>query len=39
MSRGLDGVPRAGWHDISVKVVAPGGNKYTVRARQSYFGG
>jgi Mg-chelatase subunit ChlD len=35
----LRGTPRNGWHNISVKVVAAGGDKYTVRARQSYFGG
>jgi VWFA-related protein len=35
----LRGVPHAGWHDLSVKVVAPGGDKYTVRTRKGYFGG
>jgi hypothetical protein len=30
------GVPRAGWHDVTVTV--PSG-KYTVRARRGYSGG
>lgn len=34
----LRGVPRAGWHDVTVKIVTPGGEKYTVRARKGYFG-
>jgi hypothetical protein len=34
----LQGVKRAGWHDLSVKVVKPGTN-YTVRARRGYIGG
>jgi VWFA-related protein len=31
------GIPRAGWHDITVKV--PKSDKFTVRARKGYFGG
>jgi VWFA-related protein len=33
----LGGVPRAGWHEINVKVKRPG--NLTVRARKGYFGG
>ena len=33
----LAGVPVQGWHDITVKV--PRSPRYTVRARQGYFGG
>jgi VWFA-related protein len=33
------GVPRDGWHEITVKVVRPPGNRYTVRARRGYVGG
>jgi VWFA-related protein len=35
----LQGVERQGWHDISLRVVAPGGQRYTVRARRGYIGG
>ncbi len=34
----LQGVKRAGWHDLVVKVTRPGTN-YTVRARRGYIGG
>jgi len=34
----VQGVPRAGWHDIAVSVVRPGSEKYSVRARKGYFG-
>jgi hypothetical protein len=33
------GVTRTGWHDVQVRVVAPGSNRYTVRARRGYVGG
>jgi VWFA-related protein len=33
------GVPREGWHEITVRVVRPPGNRYTVRARKGYVGG
>ena len=31
----LEGVPRPGWHEITVKVTRPG-NRYVVRARNGY---
>ena len=34
----LQGVPRKGWHDISVRVTRAAGERYTVRARKGYFG-
>jgi uncharacterized lipoprotein YbaY len=34
----LSGVPRAGWHDLTVKVIKPG-KSYQVRARTGYMGG
>jgi len=34
----LQGVKRAGWHDLSVRIVKPGTN-YSVRARRGYIGG
>jgi Ca-activated chloride channel family protein len=34
----LEGVKRAGWHDLVVRVAKPGTN-YTVRARRGYIGG
>ena len=33
------GVPREGWHEITVKVTKPPGNRYTIRARKGYVGG
>ena len=33
------GVPPAGWHDIAVRIVSKGAERYTVRARRGYFGG
>jgi hypothetical protein len=35
----LAGVPRAGWHEVTVKVKRPGSQKYRVRARNGYVGG
>lgn len=35
----LSGVDRQGWHDISVRVTAAVGHRYSVRARRGYFGG
>ena len=32
-------VPSEGWHEITVRVVRPSGNRYTVRARKGYVGG
>ena len=32
----VQGVPRAGWHDITVQVTRPG--DYEIRARKGYFG-
>lgn len=34
----LAGVPRAGWHEVTVRVKRPG-TKYTVRTRNGYTGG
>lgn len=34
----LTGVPRPGWHNVTVKVTRPG-NKYSVRTRTGYSGG
>jgi uncharacterized lipoprotein YbaY len=34
----LSGVSRAGWHDLTVKVIKPG-KSYQVRARTGYMGG
>jgi VWFA-related protein len=35
----LKGVKREGVHQLTVRVIKPGGKNYTVRARKSYFGG
>jgi hypothetical protein len=35
----LAGVPRPGWHEVTVRVKRPGGNRYTVRTRNGYTGG
>jgi len=32
------GVARQGWHEITIRVVKPGAEKYMVRARKGYFG-
>jgi VWFA-related protein len=32
----LAGVPRPGWHDLTVRVTRPG--QFTIRARKGYFG-
>jgi hypothetical protein len=34
----LAGVPRPGWHEVTVRVKRPG-TKYTVRTRNGYTGG
>jgi hypothetical protein len=33
-----EGVERAGWHDLTVKVRAPDAGKLTIRARRGYWG-
>ena len=35
----LAGVPRAGWHEVTVKVKRPGSQNYRIRARNGYVGG
>jgi len=35
----LAGVPRPGWHEVTVRVKRPGGDRYTVRTRNGYTGG
>jgi VWFA-related protein len=35
----LTGVPRAGWHEVTVKVKRPGSQNYRIRARNGYVGG
>jgi len=35
----LAGVPRPGWHEVTVRVKRQGGNRYTVRTRNGYTGG
>ena len=35
----LSGVPRYGWHDITVKLTRQTEKRYTVRAKRGYFGG
>jgi hypothetical protein len=34
----VEGVPRAGWHHVAVRVTKPG-RTYQVRARRGYVGG
>jgi VWFA-related protein len=35
----LKGVKREGLHQLTVRIIKPGGKDYTVRARKSYFAG
>ena len=35
----LAGVPRPGWHEVTVRVKKQGGNRYTIRTRNGYTGG